>query len=199
MKAFRWVQSFRNDERGSMAIELVLVVPILTWVLLSTFVYFDVFRTESGTKRAALTVADMFSREQTLIDANYMDGARKLLRALTYGDLDPDLRVTVYTYDETNTRYEVIWSENEGMAPNRTDDSFLTLNTQGRLPILADGGRAILVETRTNYSAPFRIGLGPFTTGTDLGNLTFDTFTVMTPRFLPQICWDRPDPQLDLC
>ena len=35
------VSRFRNDEDGSMSVEFVLVVPILVWVFLSTYVYFE--------------------------------------------------------------------------------------------------------------------------------------------------------------
>lgn len=186
----RFAKDFQNDETGSMAIELVLVVPILMWVLLSTFVYFDVFRTESNAKRAALTVADMFSREKDLINDTYMQSARNLMRTLTFSDADPDLRVTLYYYDEDVEKYKVSWSRNAGMTPNLTNTELDALQTQGKLPYLPSGFNAILVETRTNYSAPFRIGIGPFTGGTDVDDLTFETFTVMRPRFVPQVCWE---------
>jgi len=197
---FNWLKSFRDDESGNMAIELVLVVPILTWVLLSTFVYFDVFRAEASTKRAALTVADMISREQNALDLNFLQGARTLLQTLTFADAEPDVRVTFYTFNRNlPDEYEVVWSRNIDMGPNLTNANLASLNAAGRLPSLGDNGRAFLVETRTNYSAPFSIGIGPFTGGPDLGDLTFDTFTIMQPRFVTQICWDQADPTPDIC
>ena len=180
---------FRDDQKGSMAIELVMVVPILVWALLSTFVYFDLFRTEANANRAALTIADMFSREQDAIDPVYLDGTRELLRSLTFSEDNPGFRVTVYRFDATNDRYDLVWSRNRGMTPDLTNDSLLTLRAEGKLPLLAEGDSAILVETLTDYSAPFSIGLGPFT-GTDLDDVTFDTFTVIRPRFTTQLCWD---------
>ena len=182
-------KKFAGDERGSMAIELVLVVPILTWVLLSTFVYFDAFRTEANAKRAAITVTDMFSREETEIDENYLDGALKLLKTLTYADSDPDLRVTVYTFSSSADAFQVVWSRNVGMTPNLTDANLAAFRTKGRLPVMADGDQSILVETRTEYSAPFTIGIGPFTGGTDLDDVTFETFTFVRPRFTDKLCW----------
>lgn len=182
-------EHFKNDERGSMAIELVMVVPIIVWVLLSTFVYFDVYRAESVSNRASLTLADMFSREKTAIDNTYLDGARELLRTLTYSDDNPDFRVTAYRFQASDNTYRRIWSRNRGMSPNLTNTDLAALKTAGRLPLLADGDRAILVETNIEYSAPFSIGFGPFT-GTDLDDVTFTTFTVIRPRFEPQLCWD---------
>lgn len=195
-----FLSRIRNDQNGSMAIELVIVVPILVWALLSTFVYFDLYRTEATSNRAALTIADMFSREQADIDPVYLDGSRELLRALTFSETDPDLRVTVYRFDDVNDRYFRVWSRNVGMGPDLTNDDLITLRAAGRLPLLTPGDISILVETRTNYSAPFSIGLGPFT-ATDLNDVTFNTFTVIRPRFTMNLCWDvSPTDSIDpLC
>ncbi len=183
------LQRFKADERGVVSIELLLVTPILVWALLSTFVYFDLFRTESNINRAALTVADMFSREQTPITNDYLDGAQGLLETLTFSDENPDFRLTVYQYWKDDDAYRVLWSEHRGMGPALDDDNMEDLNDANRLPILADKDVSILLETRTEYSAPFSIGLGPFT-ATDLDDVTFTTFTVIRPRFSPSLCWE---------
>ena len=199
---------FRSDERGTMAIELLLAVPVLTWILMSTFVYFDLFRNEANAHRAALTVADMFSREQTPIDNAYLDGARSLLRTITLDDPDPTYRLTVYRYQDSDKTYRVVWSENRGLLPNLTDEVLETLDTAGRLPILADGDRSILLETRTVYSPPFDTGIHQLTNffadqpsdvKNEMGNTVFRTFTVIRPRFTPTLCWDMTPPQSDLC
>jgi Flp pilus assembly protein TadG len=197
-----FLRRFNDDEHGTIAIELVLVTPVLMWVLLSTFVYFDVYRTESNSHRAALTIADMFSREQTAITGTYLAGTRQLLRTLTFSEANPDFRVTVYRFDDPDGDfigdYRRVWSRNRGLGPNLTNNDLLTLKQAERLPILAHGDRAILVETRTEYSPPFTFGLGPFA-GTDLDDVTFQTFNVIRPRFNPSLCWDRLEPQADLC
>ena len=196
---------FRKDQDGSMAIELLLVVPILLWALLSTFVYFDLFRTESNSYRASLTVADMFSREQTAVDDDYIDGARELLRTLTFSDPDPKLRVTVYRFQGDDDTYRVVWSEaltsttgsisvpdpdDDAAVDGRLNDSDLNrLDTEDRLPVLASGDRAILIETETRYTAPFDIGLS-FFSPTNFEDHTFRTFTVIRPRFNPTLCYD---------
>lgn len=182
------LRDFRDDQEGSMAIELVLVVPILVWALLSTFVYFDLYRVESNSTRAGLTIADMFSREESAITPAYLDGTLGLLRTLTFEETNPDYRVTAYYYDGDDDRYRVIWSENRGMAPNLTNADLDQLDTLERLPLLSDGGRAILVQTRTEYDAPFSIGLGPFTSA-NLEDVTFQTFTVIRPR-PGRLCYD---------
>ena len=184
MRAF--LDAFARDERGVVAVELVLVVPILVWALLSTFVYFDVFRVESNTTRASLTVADMFSREKVPITDAYLDGARSLLEALTFEESNPDYRITVYRYQEFDDKYLVVWADNRGMGPDTDDDRLEAI--RDRLPILANGDRAILLETRVEYDAPFDIGIGAFA-ATNLEDVTFTTFTVIRPR-ANTLCFD---------
>ena len=186
---------FGKDEDGVVAIELVLMVPILTWAFLSTYVYFDVFRVESNANRAALTVADMFSREETPIDDNYLDGARDLLRELTFEEPNPDYRITVYTFRQVQDDYRVIWSRNRGLPDDLVHDDLE--DVRDRLPSMANGDRVILLETRVQYDAPFNIGFGPFT-GTNLEDVVFNTFTVIRPR-APTLCWDQPAPVADDC
>ncbi|WP_439156056.1 TadE/TadG family type IV pilus assembly protein [Yoonia sp.] len=187
-----YLRRFREDEEGVIAVELLLVVPMLVWALLSTLVYFDAYRTESINSRAGLTLADMISREQIPVDANYIDSMREVLRALTLADANPDIRITVFRYRQSDDTYRRVWSEDRGIgaALDNTDLNAI----RDRLPIMADGSRSLLIETRTQYSAPFSIGLGPFT-GTRLDDITFNSFTVITPRFLGSICFD-PTPGL---
>jgi hypothetical protein len=186
-----YLRKFRDDQNGSMSIELLLVTPILVWALLSTYVYFDLFRVESNSNRAALTIADMLSRETGDIDASYLNTTRNILRELTYEEANPDYRITVYTYRESNDSYRRIWSKNRGMAPNYNNTNLNELQAAGRLPALADDDRAILLQTRTEYDAPFSIGLGPFTS-TDLDDVTFQTFIVIRPR-PGKLCFLRGD------
>jgi hypothetical protein len=184
------LKDFNDDETGVIAIELVLVVPILVWCLLSTFVYFDVFRVESNSTRAALTVADMFSREETPITNNYLNGARDLLRTLTFEEDEPDYRITVYRYQSSNDRYYRVWSRNRGWPDGSMSGAEVSaLGDANRLPIMANGDQAVLLETRTEYDAPFTIGLGPFTT-TDLDDVTFTTFNIIRPRN-NKLCFER--------
>lgn len=187
-----YLRRFREDEDGVIAIELLLVVPMLVWALLSTLVYFDAYRTESINSRAGLTLADMISREQVPVDADYIDAMREVLRALTIADANPDIRITVFRYRKIDDTYHVVWSEDRGLGTAL--DKIALDALKNRLPIMADGSRSLLIETRTQYSAPFSIGLGPFT-GTNLEDITFDSFTVITPRFLSTICFD-PTPGL---
>lgn len=188
-----YLKRFRDEEDGVIAIELLLAVPILVWALLSTLVYFDAFRMEAINTRAGLTLADMISREQVSVDENYIDSMQEVLRSLTSSPAASDIRVTVYRYRASDDTYRLVWSENRGMDGGELSNSDLE-NLRDRLPVMANDGRAILVETRNSYRAPFKTGMGLFF-GTNLGDFDFQTFTVISPRFLTTICFD-PTPAL---
>lgn len=195
-KLLTHIRAFHDDEQGSMSIELLLVVPILVWVFLSTFVYFDVFRVETNSIRATIAIAEMFSREDT-VDAEFMQSARSVLRELTYEENNPDVRITVYEYDPSitnaNRRFRVVWSEGRGFG-SRSTNSLRSLARDGRLPVMEAVDHAIYIETRTQYDAPFNIGLGPFTV-TDLDDRQFRQDLVVRPRG-GRLCWD-PDTDVD--
>jgi hypothetical protein len=184
------LQAFRDDERGSMAIELLLVVPILLWVFLSTFVYFDVFRVETNAVRATITLAEMFSREDT-VNSTYLNSARSVLRTLTFEENNPDFRVTVYTYDEGDDEFQVVWSRTRGddLTERLTDADLADLRAAGRLPDMDSLDQNIYIETRTEYDAPFNIGLGPFTV-TNLEDLTFTSDMIIRPRGV-RLCFEQ--------
>lgn len=191
-RLIRFLRRFQRDENGSAAVELCLAVPMLSWALLATLVYFDVFRAEAISNRSALTLADIISRELDAANSQYVSNMREVLRVLTDADQDPDLRVTSYYFDAssgTDGEYRVVWSEDAGFGAPLTDS---TLSTRtDRLPVLADRGTSLLIETRTGYSPPFTIGMELFGfDGANLESVTFSTFTVITPRFLGEICFD---------
>lgn len=181
------LSKFKDGEDGSMSIELLLVTPIIVWALLSTYVYFDVFRVEANVNRASLVIAEMFSREEVPITEAYVDGAVQVLRTLTFEDVDPFLRVSVFRYQATDITFREVWSRDRGVGSELDDAGLAAIKS--RIPLMNTIDHAILVETRVNYTAPFSIGLGPFT-GTDLDDLTFGTFTIIRPR-QSKLCFDE--------
>lgn len=183
----RTLRNFKNEEDGTAAIEFLLVMPLMMWALMSTYVYFDAYRVEANSNRASLALAEMFSREEVAITDPYLDGAQQLLNTLTFEESGPEYRVTTYQYDPGAGTYHVVWSRNRGMSRNLTDADLATVTD--RLPIMNAIEHYILVETVVEYDAPFSIGLGPFNP-TDLSDLEFDTFTVIRPR-QSRLCFDE--------
>lgn len=171
------------DETGSIAVESVLMVPLMAWAILATLTYFDAYRKEAISHKAGLTIADMISREADAIDMDYINGSRDLLKFLTLGDNNPDLRITSFRWNATKNKYQVVWSREKGpRAGLKTAD---LANMTHRLPLMADGERAILVETWTDYEPPWNVGINDF---------SMDTLFVISPRFVAQLCYSNtPD------
>ena len=44
----RLLRQFRSDERGASVLEAVIITPVLIWVYVGSFVFFDAFRTYSS-------------------------------------------------------------------------------------------------------------------------------------------------------
>lgn len=192
---------FRSEEDGTASIELLLCFPLLVYALLSTLVYFHAFRYEAISERAGLTVADMFSREAgdgSGIDANYLENSRDLLRQLALVDSDPDLRVTFFEYSTENDAYQVVWSENLGFGSDYTNDELNQLSSTGNLPIMADGERSILVQTRVEYISPVSVSIAPWIVR-PLQDVVFQTYTVIRPRYTNTLCWHPADGSAPLC
>lgn len=185
------LRDWRDDEEGSIAVEFVLMVPLLSWALLSTIAYFDAYRAEGIANKAGLTIADMFSRETNYITPDYMAGTIKLLRFLTRHDDTPTVRVTAVRFtaaDPDNAptvgAYSVAWSKKRGPGKSALNTAEL-VDKADELPIMSHSEVAILVETWTDYESPYSVGLPPF---------TIETSTIISPRFASQVCWNAtPD------
>jgi Flp pilus assembly pilin Flp len=186
MSLVQRLRNFRKDEGGSAAVEICIMAPLLAWAFLATVVYFHAYRSESVAAKATLTVADMVSRETGYITPSYLNGIHNLLNFLTMSDDYPEYRLTVFTWDEDDNRFEVRWSRERGNQPVLNTSSLQAY--ADRLPVMVDDQRAILVETWSSYKPPFNtVGLTEF---------DFENFMVINPRFAPQLCWNS-DPQED--
>jgi hypothetical protein len=133
----RYFKAFGKDESGTISIELLIVVPMLTWALISVIVYFDAFRAQYYSERANDTIADMISREENAITAEFLEGADGILRNLTTIDSSPEFRVTIVGYTEADDSYRIIWSRGEGAGID-LDNVVAPILDVSSLPQLAD-------------------------------------------------------------
>ena len=184
----RYFKALRKDECGTISIELLIIVPMLTWALISVIVYFDAFRAQYYSERANETIADMISREENAITAEFLDGADGVLRNLTDIDSNPEFRVTIVGYTLADDSYRIIWSRGQGAGID-VDNVAAPIVDTSTLPQLADGDHVILFTTRVDYSAPLDPGFGIFS-GTGLSARVFERTTVVAPRNVLLVCWD---------
>jgi hypothetical protein len=178
------LRHFLHDESGSISIETVIIFPVLIWIFLATFVFFDAFRAKSINVKATYTISDILSREvNEPITPEFMDSLYALYRGLVVHTQPRSLRVTAIRYLKTPNTYNVVWSEVRGIAPlpARLTNANLATIRNTRLPVMYDGEVGILIETSSRYTPIFGYaGLPGFTVG---------NFMILRPRFAPQVCW----------
>ncbi len=175
------VRRYGRDEKGSLFVDAIVVMPMFTWGYLGMFVYWDAYRAINTVQKASYSVSDLVSRNQNSngIDDAYVAGMRTAFNRMLGGGDAGEIRLTSYTWSGVRERYEVIFSR----APGTTEMIPLTNATLNGLteflPIMADGDSAILLETRLLYVPPLNYALEP-----DL----LEQFVVTRPRFLPKLC-----------
>ena len=182
LKNIPFLGRFLFKEDGGMAVETVLVFPMLCWAYLATFVYFDAFRVQSTTAKAAYTISDQLSRETNYITPNYLDAVYRLHEFLTTSNQDTDLRVSVIRYTDDNG-YEVRWSKTRGLVAELQTADLNSISDQ--LPVMPDNEVVVVVENWLDYEPAFTVGLGDF---------TFNNLVVTRPRFnSAQVCWNNSE------
>ena len=177
---------FRRDDSGSISIEAMLIFPLLTWCYLAGFVWFDAFRAESLNEKATYAIGDAVSRETNMIDPGYVGSLLNLHRIMTFADRPTRVRVSQIEWSAADQRHTVNWSTrvgyDGGMQDLKNADIASDTALFDKIPIMADGEKLIVVETWLPYEPIFNIGLDGF---------VFDSFTVIRPRYAPQVCFDR--------
>ncbi len=173
------LRAFREDTRGNLTVEAVILMPVIFWAFATTFVFFDMFRQNSVAHKAAFTIGDMLSRETLEITPTYMDSTLTLFDMLTDGELEnPGVRVSVVRWDEDTQSYDLRWSEARGVAQELTPAEVGLWDDV--LPSMVDEEQIILVQTWADYKPIYRIGMG---------TQQFETFVFTRPRFAPQLVW----------
>ncbi|MEM8657527.1 MAG: TadE/TadG family type IV pilus assembly protein, partial [Pseudomonadota bacterium] len=128
------LKTFRRDEEGAVSVEFVLVFPVLCLLLLASYVFFDIFKSESTAAKAVYTVSDILSRQEE-VDTGFVQDLYVLLDKLEPMASDNKwMRVTSAVFDGTS--YNVDWSQVVNPAPGTADVlNTTTALTNGTLPL----------------------------------------------------------------
>lgn len=189
------LRQLRSSENGGLTVEAVLVLPLLLWVYLASFIFFDAFRAQSLNDKAAFAIADALSRETRSINGTYIDSMRDIHRAMTFARLPSKIRISVIRYDADDELHYVVWSEAQGPNFSNLTNSNLTSPTgvAAAIPMMSDNERIILVETQIPYEPIFNVGVDA---------ILMQAITPISPRYSSQLCWDvgnDGDPTNDTC
>ena len=175
------LRRFWKDDRASVALEAVIVTPILVWVFVASFVFFDAYRVYNTSIKATYAVADVLSRRTTEIASSDIEGLADVFQFLTQNTAGSSMRVTQITRQAGG--YRIDWSHGtDGMTYLRASDfpDFID-----RIPIMAFGDRMLLIETILPYRPAFSAGLS---------EQEYVNFTVTRPRFAGQVPFDADLP-----
>lgn len=172
------IRRFARDTAGVVSVETLIVMPLLTWALLASFVYWDVFRNQNAHVKATYAVTDMLTREMAAVNTAYINGMHTVFRHMS-GTAEPTwMRVTSIQYRASDDTYRVVWSRttNATRAPQMTNA--MLANVRARIPLMADGDSAVIVETWRDYTPMADMGIG---------RRVFSEFVVSRPRWLSPI------------
>lgn len=180
-------RKFLAETRGAVAMEALIITPILAWAFVGSFVFFDAFRTYATSLKATYAVADVLSRELDWIYGSDIEGFAEIFQHITRNTSGSSMRVSQVAYDGTNLSID--WSYPTGGETRLRDSDVGDIADQ--IPIMASGERVILVETFVPYRPFINVGIDDF---------EFTNFTVTRPRFTGQLQFDDgTDPDCTSC
>ena len=167
---------FARDEDGSNTVEAMLMLPIMVWCFLATYVFFDAYRTQALNFRTSYVIGDMVSKELSPITDEYIDSMHDLQQVMIETGSPARLRVTAFRYFEDTDDYERCWSETRG---GGVDLSTARINAMaGAIPEMADQGVGIIVQSQVDYEPVFAAGIS---------DMSFDDFLIFSPRYAGQV------------
>ncbi|MGL4235708.1 TadE/TadG family type IV pilus assembly protein [Tabrizicola sp.] len=181
-------RSFVRDEDGLILVEALMMLPLLIWVLIAMFIYWDVFRTINVTQKAAYSIADLLSRQEVAIPISYANGLQNVVDFLTPGGHPVKLRITSFKYDEGNVndagddKYELLFSYSPNCKMEVWEEGDIQswkTRTPG-IPELNGEESVFVVETEVEFKTQMRSAVAGLMINVD--NATFTQFIVTRPR-----------------
>ena len=211
-RALHAIRKFLSETRGSMAVEAVLILPVMATMFIFFTVYWDAYRSKNLAQKATYTIADIISRERAQIVPNY---AKSFVRVFNYAAEVPGtlnvtnyetsaaiIRVTSVTFtegddddDDDEGQVNMVWSisSDPKRMPEWTNDTIDDIVDQ--IPAMLDGDNIIVVESRMRWQPKFTAAmaadlLGDSSTGWFTAR-DIETFATVRPRFVPRVCFNN--------
>ena len=185
------LRAFSRDDRGTLLVEFLFLLPMMIWGFIALVVYWDVFRTINVSQKAAYSIADLMSR-QVIVKQVFLDGMDDILTFLTPGASASRLRITSLRFDAgatsatTDDQYVLVFSHSSSSSiPKYTQATIQPLKTM--IPVLDNTESVVIVETWVDYAPDFDIGVLNMAPGLD--GQTFTQFIVTKPR-TKEVCLD---------
>lgn len=194
----RRLAAFWREQRATVSVEAVIVLPVLIWTLGATHVFWDGFRTSTSAVKAAYTISDLLSRQRSAIGQEHLDGMRTLLDVVASRgpseEIDPNARGSIRVSvararidsqtagADGEVAYETTlvldWSRVAGDALSPAAD---VEAIRAHVPPLAPGDQLLVVETAAPWTPPF---------GDVLPGRTMTGVAITRHRFGQRLCWE---------
>lgn len=176
----RFLTNFWRKEDGVITVEAVIAIPFVALAFCAIYVFFDVYRVNTASQKAAYIVADNISRQTQPVNEDFIEGLNTLHDILARTRNATTIRVSSIGWSDRFERYTPIWSVNTGQGPLLTVTE-VNGPMANRLPTIPQGETFLLVETAVGYVPLFRVGIG---------EQVFRQAIVTRPRFAPQVAFD---------
>lgn len=167
---YKYLRDFKENTRGAITLELVILTPLLVLWIVGSNSFFDGFKTYLRASKATYTAIDLVSR-QTVVNDSYIAIVGTVFDAIV--DADGSLpSIVVSSIEMSNDDMSIGWSVATNNALPLTDVGNIPANF---IPVLLDGETVILIQSAV-----------PFIPKLAWGGLTAKTFTntvAVTPRF----------------
>jgi len=163
-----------RDERGSISIEFVIVMPLLLFLTTGGLATWDAFQSNSKTAKIAYTISDIMSRYD-VVDNTDMTYLYAVLDKMLSPDLDRRvLRISSICFEDGN--YRVLWSypfsSNDIATPGALIDEDIPIDI---LPEMAPQDSVILTEVQAHWQPHLYMGIG---------SMIWRSVLVSRPRFV---------------
>jgi len=168
------LRRFARDDGAAVAMETVLITPLLVWAYMMSFAFFDAYRVYNTTVKTTYMVADMLSRQTGQVYTHDIQGMADVAGSIVRGASNLRMRASQISMVAGN--FTVDWSEGVNGAADLFDVNLP--DVEHMLPTLPDGESVVLVEMTVTYEAPLNVGLTV---------AQFDSFTVVRPRYAGQV------------
>lgn len=171
------VGRFRRDEDGVIMTEFLILLPLLLWVLLGLFVYWDAYRNINRAQKATYAVADLVSRQGD-INRAFVGGMRNIVQMMMVDAAGVRLRISSVQWREQTQDYLVYFSESPGNAMTPLRNGSLGA-IRDHVPVMADLDSVVIVESEIDYTPALNFGIPP---------ATFRNIFVLKPRYFRRVC-----------
>ena len=166
------LKRFTRKDDAAVAFEAVIMTPILAFMFVASFVFFDAFRTYNTSVKATYAVADVISRQgEADVYESDIRGLANIFQHITRNPNGSAIRVTqmIYDADTDDNSFAGTYATN-GRTELRASD---IPDMRDRIPVMSDGDAVLIVESLIPYRPAFDVGLGA---------LEFSNFTTTRPR-----------------